>query len=78
MSGLSIVLARSFRKSAGDAICKQIVDETLADKEWNNEDETRWTVEITERIKQACKGEAYRKGAAVFVCAKAATVQTSP
>jgi len=44
-----------FRKSVGDAICKQIVDETLTDKEWNNEDETRWTVEITERIKQACK-----------------------
>jgi hypothetical protein len=33
-----------------------IVDEVLTGKVWNNEDETRWTVEITERIKQACKG----------------------
>ena len=69
-AGASVAGSRSFRKSVGDAICKEIVDETLADKEWNNEDETRWTVEITERIKQACKGTLRHLHPAVFCFAK--------
>ena len=60
---------RRFRKSVGDAICKAVVDESLTDKVWNNEDETRWTVEITQRIKEACKGAAGRApGAAGVSC----------
>ncbi len=33
-------------------ICEEVIESVLAGKQWNNEEETVWTVSITEKVKQ--------------------------
>jgi len=55
---------KRFSPSAARKVCEDVVRANLEGKAWNNDEETVWTVQITEQVKQRVRGAWRRAGAA--------------
>lgn len=52
---------QKFSPSAVQAVCEEVVKAVLDGKVWNGEEETVWTVSITEQIKQKVRELRYSR-----------------
>jgi hypothetical protein len=50
-------LARRFRPSEVKAVCQEVVDGFLKDKEWKGEEEAVWTRTLADEIRSRVNGE---------------------